>query len=59
MITAKHLLTVSFGAIGFYLFGYGVAFGDGNKFMGHQFIGLKNLDTMEYGHWFFEFAVSI
>ncbi|GMH37087.1 hypothetical protein BSKO_04960 [Bryopsis sp. KO-2023] len=58
-IILKNLLDACFGALGFYLLGYGIAFGaDGNKFIGGKGFGLKGVDTAEYATWFFQFAFA-
>lgn len=56
----KNLLDACFGAVCFYIIGYGFAFGDedtGNGFIGYGPFGLRGEDRSQFYLWFFQFAV--
>lgn len=62
-IILKNLLDACFGALGWYFFGYGIAFGEkdegsGGKFAGDGNFALNELDTSNYHSWFFQFAFA-
>ena len=59
-IVLKNLLDACFGAVCFYLIGYGLAYGGedhGNDFIGWNGFALNNLPKSEWFGWFFQFAV--
>jgi hypothetical protein len=60
-IVLKNLLDACFGAICFYLLGYGFAYGGangkGNSFMSWGPFALKHEDQSAFYSWFFQFAV--
>jgi ammonium transporter, Amt family len=58
-IVLKNLLDACFGAICFYLIGYGFAYGgdDGNNFIGYSGFGLNQEAKSSWYGWFFQFAV--
>lgn len=65
-IILKNLLDACFGALGFYFFGYAIAYGDDdddrsgiNRFIGNGNLALKDVDTDTYAFFFFQYAVRI
>jgi ammonium transporter, Amt family len=64
-IVLKNLLDACFGAICFYLVGYGFAYGgtkdtsQGGKFIGWSGFALNGEARDSYYSWFFQFAVRI
>lgn len=63
-IILKNLLDACFGAIFFYLIGFGFAYGgdyggsdNGNKFIGWDHFAFSNFPREDYYSWFFQFAV--
>lgn len=64
----KNLLDVCTGAIGFYVIGYGLAFGDkvdpgtglteGNGFIGTRYFALEGLAHTARDHWMFMYGAS-
>ncbi|GKZ00518.1 hypothetical protein MPSEU_001004200 [Mayamaea pseudoterrestris] len=60
-IMLKNILDASFGAIGFFTIGYGLAFGgdtDATTFVGNSGFGLRGIDTSGYAFFFFQFAFA-
>lgn len=65
-VCTKNLLDMVVGSIGFYLLGYGFAFGckvedgklEGNGFIGNRFYALNGLPLSERYHWLFNWAFS-
>ena len=62
-IVLKNLLDACFGAIFFYLLGYGFAYDGpksrGNKFMSYGPFALRDEPISAWGGWFFQFAVRL
>ena len=58
-IVLKNLLDACFGAVCFYLVGYGFAYGGnrGNTFIGYGPFGLRGEARSAFFSWFFQFAV--
>lgn len=57
-IILKNLLDACFGAIGWYLFGFGLAYGDGgNGILGEDGFALEGVSNEGYHSWFFQYAV--
>lgn len=55
----KYLLDTCFGAFGWYLLGYGIAFGaDANEFLGEKNFGLHDVPPSEYRNWLFQYAFA-
>eukprot|EP01025_Chloroclados_australasicus_P016082 TRINITY_DN178_c0_g1_i2.p1 TRINITY_DN178_c0_g1~~TRINITY_DN178_c0_g1_i2.p1 ORF type:complete len:525 (+),score=87.28 TRINITY_DN178_c0_g1_i2:258-1832(+) len=63
-IILKNLLDACFGALGFYLLGYGFAYGGdevegkGNSFIGWHGFALNGLPKSDWYSWFFQFAFA-
>ncbi|GMH37097.1 hypothetical protein BSKO_04970 [Bryopsis sp. KO-2023] len=57
-IILKNLLDACFGALGFYFFGFGLAYGEGGTFAGEKFFALNELPTSRYGEFFFQYAFA-
>ena len=61
-ILLKNLLTVCIGGLVWFLWGYGLAYGEGNGFIGEKFffgIGFeKPENNSHYGGWFFQTAFA-
>jgi len=58
-ILFKNLLDACGGALGFWLLGYGFAYGEGPTFIGGSNFALKGLSTgYEYAFFFFQFAFA-
>lgn len=57
-IILKNLLDTCFGAIGWYILGYGLAFGeDANDFLGEKNFGLHDVPPSLFHNWLFHYAV--
>jgi ammonium transporter, Amt family len=64
-IILKILLDACFGALAFYLLGFGFAYGGtftesadaGNKFIGWEGFALNNVPRSKWFMWFFQYAV--
>jgi ammonium transporter, Amt family len=61
-IMLKNLLDACGGALGFYLLGYGFAYGDPDTsvktFIGTQYFALKDFSGTSYASFFFQFAFA-
>lgn len=58
-IILKNLLDTCFGAVGWYILGYGIAFGaDGNDFLGERNFALHDVPPGEYRNWLFQYAFA-
>lgn len=64
-IILKNLLDACFGALGFYLFGYAIAYGGEDedksgirRFIGKGNVALKDVSTDGYGFFFFQYAFA-
>ena len=58
-IILKNLLDACFGALGWYFFGFALAFGgEGGTFAARQNFALHEVPTSNYHNWFFQYAVS-
>lgn len=58
-IILKNLLDACFGALGWYFFGYALAFGgSGGKFAAKENFALHEVPTTDYNSWFFQYAFA-
>lgn len=58
-IILKNLLDACFGALGWYFFGYALAFGgEGGTFAARQNFALHEVPTSDYHNWFFQYAFA-
>ncbi|CAD7696074.1 unnamed protein product [Ostreobium quekettii] len=58
-IILKNLLDACFGALGWYLAGYGLAFGeDSNDFLGVSNFALHDVPPSRYHNWLFQYAFA-
>jgi Ammonium Transporter Family len=60
-ILLKNLLDACGGAVGFYTFGYAIAFGGvqtGRTFVGNANFGLRDFDASKYPFFFFQYAFA-
>lgn len=65
-ILLKNLLDACFGSLGFYILGYGIAYGDkfhgdinkGNGFIGTEYFALFKMPQSQYAMWFFQFTFA-
>lgn len=58
-IILKNLLDACFGALGWYIFGYGFAYGDSsNNALGKDGFALEGISNFDYHNWFFQYAFA-
>lgn len=58
-IILKNLLDACFGALGWYIFGYGFAYGDtSNNALGTDGFALEGIANSDYHNWFFQYAFA-
>jgi Amt family ammonium transporter len=61
-IMLKNLLDACGGALGFWLIGYGLAYGNNTNadttFLGNTYFALSGFDFASYHNWFFQFAFA-
>lgn len=58
-IILKNLLDACFGALGWYFFGYALAFGNSSgKFGARENFALHEVSTTDYHSWFFQYAFA-
>lgn len=58
-IILKNLLDACFGALGWYFFGFALAFGgEGGTFAARQNFALHEVPTSNYHNWFFQYAFA-
>ncbi|CAD7696073.1 unnamed protein product [Ostreobium quekettii] len=58
-VILKNLLDTCFGALGWYVMGYGLAFGEtANEFLGESSFALRDVPHRVYSNWMFQYAFA-
>lgn len=57
-IILKNLLDACFGALGWYFFGFGIAYGTDERAIGRDGFAFHDVGLELYATWFFQYAVS-